>query len=295
MKITVMQGLALCPGGSLAKAVTDLLNSMDSDTCYDVGPLQEALRDWEMAKPVADIHAMFERWYTDQFTGRGDPDAFVRQVPPEFFDRNEDGEYVYHSVRNYWPDFEAMVSLSHANMSVDMRRDLEQLQQKIASLQDPEQVLVNMLSGKIAKPTARGIGKLYGEAGWVAKKYVEDARVLFEKWFSEFILRSNPIEDFFARNKDGCYARGVVEGNWVAFSAALNIAHCKNDSDEPKPRYRLLEDGDKILPSDYWLLADTETWVNVGDKANSWIGAIFNGSFHHPCRRRITDGTETVE
>jgi hypothetical protein len=110
-----------------------------------------------------------------------------------------------------------------------------------------------------------------------------------------------------------------VEGNWVAFSAALSIAHSENNAveaqqadtaqqkleagigddveggDNPKPRYRLLTDGEKILPSDYWLLADTETWVNVGDKANSWIGAIFNGSFHHPCRRSFRNEAEGVD
>lgn len=203
---------ALCPGGSLAMAATELLSSMDEDTCYDVAPLQEALENWELAKPVADIHAMFEKWYTAQFSRRGGVTA--KDIPPEFFDRNEDGEYQYYFVRNYWPAFEAMVSLSHTNLSADMRRDLEELRQQVASLR-----------------------------GQPSEAQVDDVE----------------------------------------------------SGDKPKPRYRLLEDGDKILPSDYWLLADTETWVNVGDKANSWIGATFNGSFHHPCRRPLMDEAEAVD
>lgn len=123
--LSTRQGFELNPGGSLAKAATDLLNSMDSDTCYDVGPLQEALKDWEAGK---------------------------------------------------------------------------------------------------------------------------------------------------AHMGDGVESSG-----------------------EPKPRYRLLEDGDKILPTDYWLLEDTETWVSIGEVATSWIGAIFNGSFHHPCRRPLLDEAETAD
>jgi hypothetical protein len=196
--------VALCPGGSLAKAATELLSSMDEDTCYDVAPLQEALENWELAKPVADIHAMFEKWYTAQFSRRGGVTA--KEIPPEFFDRNEDGEYEYWFVRNYWPDFEAMVSLSHAHMSIDMRRDLELLRQQVASLQDPEML-------------ASGAGKS-----------AVDGRILFEKWFSDFILRSSPPEGFFVRRQDGCYARSVVEGNWVAFSAALSFAKHENNA-----------------------------------------------------------------
>lgn len=94
-------------------------------------------------------------------------------------------------------------------------------------------------------------------------------------------------------DSDTCYDVGPLQealSDWDAAKATLG--NSVESSDKPKPRYRLLEDGDKILPSDDWLLADTETWVNVGDRASSWIGAIFNGSFHHPCRRQIKDEPE---
>lgn len=52
-------------GGKLAKAATELLNSIDHDSCYDVEPLKEALEAWAMDKPAAQHQGEPVAWEID--------------------------------------------------------------------------------------------------------------------------------------------------------------------------------------------------------------------------------------
>lgn len=164
-----MSHLELSLGGSLAKAATELLNSMDADTCYEVGPLQEALEAWSMGKPVADARDLFKTWFTSvEIEGRQWYNPMSGLVEPlrnmpDFFALDRHGNYTRDNVQKAWEAFSAALSLTHSEASIDLRRHLDTLHAEVDALQDPEVVLVNMLRGNIAKLSARSISKLYGD------------------------------------------------------------------------------------------------------------------------------------
>ena len=167
--LPALSHLELSLGGSVAKAATELLNSMDSDTCYEVGPLQEALEAWSMGKPVADAQELFKTWYrSTQTHGRQWYNGATGKVEPlseipDLFAFDKRGDYARDDVQKAWEAFSAALSLTHGEASIDLRRDLEGLRAQVDALQDPEVVLVNMLRGNIAKLSARSISKLYGD------------------------------------------------------------------------------------------------------------------------------------
>lgn len=160
--------LELSLGGEVARAATDLLNSMDTDTCYDIGPLQEALEAWAAGKPVSDARALFRAWYARvEVEGRqwyNPASGLVEPLNacPDLFAVDRHGHYARESMQKAWEGFSAALSLTHDDGGIDLRAELETLRKQVGALQDPEVVLVNMLRGSIAKPSARSIGKLYG-------------------------------------------------------------------------------------------------------------------------------------
>lgn len=135
-----MSHLELSLGGSLAKAATELLNSMDSDTCYEVGPLQEALEAWSMGKPVADARDLFKTWYrSSQTHGRQWYNGATGKVEPlseisDLFAFDRRGDYYRDDVQKSWEGFSAALSLTHGEASIDLRRDLEALRAQVVAL-----------------------------------------------------------------------------------------------------------------------------------------------------------------
>lgn len=161
--------LELSLGGSLAKAATELLNSMDVDTCYEIDQLKAALDSWSMGKPVTDSHDLFRTWFrTTQTKGRQWYNGATGKVEPlseipNLFAFDKRGDYARDDVQKAWEAFSAALNLTHGEASIDLHRDLEGLRAQVDALQDPEVVLVNMLRGNIAKLSARSISKLYGD------------------------------------------------------------------------------------------------------------------------------------
>lgn len=150
-------------GGSLAKAATELLNSMDSDTCYEVGPLREALEAWAMGKPIVDAEVLFKAWFTETYVTHRKFGVKGPIIPPPMPFLKQGTGFMHDSVQKAWEGFSGALSLTHECLATDVHHNLQGLRSQVNALQDPEVVLVNMLRGFIAKPSARSISKLYGD------------------------------------------------------------------------------------------------------------------------------------
>jgi hypothetical protein len=115
---------ALFPVSSLAKAAKELLNSKDSDTRYEVGPLQDALA-LAMGKPLVDARDLFQKWL---LSTKHNPQWFdfgtIKVQPPlvsaHVFRCDGNGNYQRESVRRVWGVFLAALSLMHPDLYGDV-------------------------------------------------------------------------------------------------------------------------------------------------------------------------------
>lgn len=53
------------------------------------------------------------------------------------------------------------------------------------------------------------------------------------------------------------------------------------------PRYRLLDEGERLQADDEFIADDAEAWLNLGTHANWFVGLLFKPGVNQPTRRRL--------